>query len=63
MMQVFGAIAVMGLGIAWWNPENHRWFAEKDYPFNGLRLELGGDPNDEKDTWASVRREGGGESS
>ncbi|KAI9344030.1 hypothetical protein BDR26DRAFT_917450 [Obelidium mucronatum] len=32
--------------IDFWSPEHHLWQAERDYPFNGLHLELGADPND-----------------
>jgi hypothetical protein len=44
-------IALMGFAVAYWNPEDHLWFAEKDFPYDGLRVELGGDPNDESDDW------------
>ncbi|KAJ3093188.1 hypothetical protein HK102_003596 [Quaeritorhiza haematococci] len=54
-LQVFGAIAFMGFCISWWDPEKHRWFAEKDYPFDGLRVELGGDPNNPEDNFMAAR--------
>ncbi|KAI8820726.1 uncharacterized protein EV422DRAFT_529901 [Fimicolochytrium jonesii] len=47
--QVLAAIAGMGVLVHWWDPAEHLWFAEKDYPYDGLRVELGGDPNDESD--------------
>ncbi|KND03546.1 uncharacterized protein SPPG_01023 [Spizellomyces punctatus DAOM BR117] len=49
--KLLGIVALMGACVHWWDPEKHLWFAEKDYPFNGLRVELGGDPNDENDTF------------
>ncbi|KAJ3219152.1 hypothetical protein HDU67_002485 [Dinochytrium kinnereticum] len=40
-------IGVVTFGVALWSPEDNLWFAPKDFPYNGLRVELGGDPNDE----------------
>lgn len=38
------AIAVLCTCVYVWSPEDHKKWAEKDYPFNGLIAELGGDP-------------------
>ncbi|KAI8902951.1 hypothetical protein BC833DRAFT_571338 [Globomyces pollinis-pini] len=42
-------IGAISLGILIWSPEKHLFWAEKDYPFDGLRVMLGGDPNDPQD--------------
>ncbi|KAJ3103360.1 hypothetical protein HDU97_010198 [Phlyctochytrium planicorne] len=44
--QVAAVIAGVTLALAWWDPEAHRWFSHKDFPYDGLRVELGGDPDD-----------------
>ncbi|KAI8920743.1 hypothetical protein DFJ77DRAFT_447200 [Powellomyces hirtus] len=53
-LQLLAIIAGMGACVHWWDPEKNAWFAEKDYPYNGLRVELGGDPNDENDTYTQA---------
>lgn len=54
-VKLLGVIAAMGACVHWWDPEKHLWFAEKDYPFDGLRVELGGDPENVSDTFHRVR--------
>ncbi|KAI8814386.1 hypothetical protein BJ742DRAFT_864919 [Cladochytrium replicatum] len=51
---VLGTIGLIGFAVYWWDPYKHRWFAEKDYPFDGLRVELGGDPSDPEDKWMAA---------
>ncbi|KAJ3177977.1 NADH dehydrogenase 1 beta subcomplex subunit 8 ndufb8 [Gaertneriomyces sp. JEL0708] len=53
-MQLMGVIAFMGFCVHWFDPSQHLWFAEKDYPFDGLRVELGGDPKNAEDTRNAV---------
>ncbi|KAJ3417445.1 hypothetical protein HDV05_003309 [Chytridiales sp. JEL 0842] len=55
-MQVFAFIGLMGFGVAVWDPEKNLWAAEKDFPYDGLRVELGADPNDPNDTWVQARQ-------
>jgi NhaP-type Na+/H+ or K+/H+ antiporter len=43
-LHIFGIIAAIFMSVYIWDPSQHMWFAEKDYPFDGLRVELGGDP-------------------
>ncbi|KAJ3015951.1 hypothetical protein HKX48_004290 [Thoreauomyces humboldtii] len=50
-LQFLAVVAGMAACVHWWDVEEHLWFAEKDYPYDGLRVELGGDPNDETDTY------------
>ncbi|KAJ1551695.1 hypothetical protein HK096_004231 [Nowakowskiella sp. JEL0078] len=50
----FGLIALIGVSVALWDPSKHKFFAEKDYPFDGLRVELGGDPEDAEDKWMAA---------
>ncbi|KAJ3115148.1 hypothetical protein HDU96_001114 [Phlyctochytrium bullatum] len=45
-LQVAGVIGLVALGISVWDPESHMPWTPKDFPYNGLRVELGGDPND-----------------
>ncbi|KAL2912063.1 hypothetical protein HK105_208492 [Polyrhizophydium stewartii] len=52
--RVLGALA-FGAGLLYlWNPAERAWIAEKDYPYDGLRVELGGDPNNEEDNWSAA---------
>ncbi|KAH6577156.1 hypothetical protein BASA50_004331 [Batrachochytrium salamandrivorans] len=51
---VLSFVALVTTSIYLWDTESHLWFAEKDYPFNGLRVELGGDPDDESDDWMAA---------
>ncbi|KAJ3122359.1 hypothetical protein HK098_002912, partial [Nowakowskiella sp. JEL0407] len=46
-------VVVMGVSISLWDPEKRRPWAFKEYPYDGLRVELGGDPADEEDKWMS----------
>jgi hypothetical protein len=47
-------IAVIVGVVYFWDPEKHLFWAEKDYPFDGLRVELGGDKNDPSDNFNSA---------
>ncbi|EGF81675.1 hypothetical protein BATDEDRAFT_34915 [Batrachochytrium dendrobatidis JAM81] len=51
---IFGFIGILVSMAYLWDTDSHLWFAEKDYPFNGLRIELGGDPEDESDNWMAA---------
>lgn len=53
-LRTCGLIALGSVLVILWNPKSHLWFAEKEYPYNGLRLELGGDPKNEEDNWMST---------
>ncbi|KAI8847345.1 hypothetical protein BC829DRAFT_247834 [Chytridium lagenaria] len=56
-LKVAALIGIVTAGIAWWNPEDNLWFAPKDFPYDGLRVELGGDPDDpSKGHFARARR-------
>jgi len=51
------AVGLIALGsglVILWDPRSHLWFAEKEYPYEGLRAELGGDPKNEDDNWMST---------
>ncbi|KAJ3037596.1 hypothetical protein HDV00_001484 [Rhizophlyctis rosea] len=48
-------VAVMALCVWYYNPADRRYFAEKTLPFDGLRLELGGDPDDPNDRSTAAR--------
>ncbi|KAJ3212743.1 hypothetical protein HDU82_007124 [Entophlyctis luteolus] len=50
------AMAGLFAAISAWDPEKHLWQAQRDYPFNGLHLELGADPNDLDDTAITARQ-------
>ncbi|KAI8927551.1 hypothetical protein BC831DRAFT_451853 [Entophlyctis helioformis] len=52
--RVFGFLAFLATLVYVWDTEKHLFFAEKDYPYNGLRIELGGDPNDESDNYGAA---------
>ena len=54
LLRAFGLIGLGSGLVVLWNPKSHLWFAEKEYPYDGLRLELGGDPNNDKDNWMST---------
>ncbi|TPX40572.1 hypothetical protein SeLEV6574_g06546 [Synchytrium endobioticum] len=56
MMKVFGFIALVAFGVAWYDPAANMYFTERDYPYDGLRLELGGDPEDPDDRAQAARR-------
>lgn len=56
VFQVFLTIGIVYTFIAYYNPEKNLWMAEKDYPFDGLRIELGGDPNNKDDFVHPARR-------
>ncbi|KAJ3275155.1 hypothetical protein HDV01_001294 [Terramyces sp. JEL0728] len=44
-----GLLGFVAFGVYLYSPEKHVLWAEKDLPFDGLRLELGGDPKDPED--------------
>jgi hypothetical protein len=44
--KAMGSFILVICGIVYfWDPEKHLFWAEKDYPFNGLSAELGGEHN------------------
>ncbi|KAI9340655.1 hypothetical protein DFJ73DRAFT_844616 [Zopfochytrium polystomum] len=55
-LQLFAAVFGVYTLIAWWDPEEHLICAKRDYPFNGLRVELGGDALNEADDSMASRR-------
>ncbi|KAJ1562329.1 Lysophospholipase D gdpd1 [Cladochytrium tenue] len=44
---------VYGL-VTWWDPYKNRLYEERDFPFDGLRVELGSDPANSEDTVLSA---------
>ncbi|RKP01259.1 hypothetical protein CXG81DRAFT_12227 [Caulochytrium protostelioides] len=46
---IAGAVLTVTAGIAVWDPAHHRAIAPKDYPFDGLRISMGGDPQNPQD--------------
>ncbi|KAJ3286790.1 NADH dehydrogenase 1 beta subcomplex subunit 8 ndufb8 [Borealophlyctis nickersoniae] len=54
-LQSFGYMALLCIAVVWWDPEKHWWFVPRDYPFDGLRVELGGDPYDPTDKRYAAR--------
>ncbi|KAL3902080.1 MAG: hypothetical protein SGCHY_000114 [Lobulomycetales sp.] len=57
LLGVFGVFALMGLSVAYWDPESRRYWTPREFPYDGLRVELGGDPNDKTDAWMSAHHE------
>ena len=55
--KTFGLIGFLSFLVYLWDPESKLWFAEKEYPFEGLRKELGGDPQDSKDNWMAAKHQ------
>ncbi|KAJ3173135.1 hypothetical protein HDU88_004594 [Geranomyces variabilis] len=53
-LQLLAMVFAMGAVVHWWDPAEHRWFAEKDYPYDGLRIELGNDPDNAEDTYTAA---------
>ncbi|KAJ3128813.1 hypothetical protein HK101_005332 [Irineochytrium annulatum] len=56
MCITWGAIGLVAFTVAWWDPSEHILLAYPDYPYDGLRVELGGDPNNPDDNWMRARR-------
>ena len=55
LRRVLGVVFVIAGAVYFWDPKSHAIWAEKDYPFDGLRVEMGGDPNDPSDTFNSAQ--------
>ncbi|KAI8617765.1 hypothetical protein BC830DRAFT_1112196, partial [Chytriomyces sp. MP71] len=53
---VLAGFALLFGAIHSWNPSDHLWQAERDYPFNGLHVELGADPENLDDTAVTARQ-------
>ncbi|KAJ3119865.1 hypothetical protein HK100_000124 [Physocladia obscura] len=53
---VLALLAGVFAAVSAWDPLDHLWHAERDYPFNGLHLELGADPNNLDDTQVTARQ-------
>lgn len=49
LVKVALGLGLMATLISIWDPASHWEAAERDYPFDGLRVELGGDPKDATD--------------
>ena len=55
LRRVFGVVAIVAGVVYFWDPKSHAIWAEKDYPFDGLRVEMGGDPADPSDKFNSAQ--------
>ena len=51
LFRVFAAFGLLGTLVYHWDPQSRVLWTPREFPFNGLRTELGGDPNDESDDW------------
>ncbi|TPX32682.1 hypothetical protein SmJEL517_g04185 [Synchytrium microbalum] len=56
MMKAFGFIGLVAFGVAWYDPSAHMLFTDRDYPHDGLRVELGGNPEEHDDNWMAARK-------
>eukprot|EP00842_Homolaphlyctis_polyrhiza_P005645 jgi/Hompol1/6081/HPOL_000612-RA len=57
LKQTITVLCILGglMGLVYlWDPQSHARWAEKDYPFDGLRVMMGGDPNDESDAYMTA---------
>ncbi|KAJ3069647.1 hypothetical protein HDU98_007296 [Podochytrium sp. JEL0797] len=56
ILVVLATFGGMYTAIDAWDPSQHLWQAERDYPYNGLHLELGADPENLEDTGVTARQ-------
>ncbi|KAJ3024941.1 UNVERIFIED_CONTAM: hypothetical protein HDU68_007639 [Siphonaria sp. JEL0065] len=56
ILVVLATFGGMYTAIDAWDPSQHLWQAERDYPYNGLHLELGADPENLEDTAVTARQ-------
>ena len=54
-LKTFGFLGFVSLCVYFWDSESRNPFAAKDYPFESLRVELGGDPSNKQDNWMAIK--------
>ncbi|KAJ3287232.1 hypothetical protein HDU79_005855 [Rhizoclosmatium sp. JEL0117] len=56
ILVVLASFAALYNVIDAWDPSKHLWQAERDYPYDGLHLELGADPENLEDNAVTARQ-------